>query len=76
MITLVGIAARVRRLEALALALVRECQLLRAAQDPLLYAERRDYLKAIGTATAAIDEARVVLAMAGQRIDASGMSNT
>jgi hypothetical protein len=69
MMTPAGITARVRRLEALALALARECQLLRAAQDPLLYAERRDYLKAIGQAIVAIDEARVVLAAAMQRLD-------
>jgi hypothetical protein len=42
--------------------------LLRASQDPLLYAERRDYLKAIGGATVALDEARVVLAHAQQRL--------
>ncbi len=50
-ITAAGIADRIRRLEALTLALAREGQLLRAAQDPLLYAERRDYLSAIGRAT-------------------------
>jgi hypothetical protein len=69
MITPAGIVARVRRLETLGLALARECQLLRACQDPLLYADRRDYLKAIGPATVAINEARVVLPRAGQRLE-------
>ncbi len=66
MITAAGIADRIRRLEALTLALAREGQLLRAAQDPLLYAERRDYLKAIGGAAIALDEAGVVLVQAMQ----------
>ncbi len=65
MITAAGIADRIRRLEALTLALAREGQLLRAAEDPLLYAERRDYLKAIGGAAASLEEAL-------QRLDGHG----
>jgi hypothetical protein len=40
-ITAAGITDRIRLLEALTLALLLEKQLLRAAEDPLLYAERR-----------------------------------
>jgi hypothetical protein len=72
LITNAGISDRIRRLEALTMALAREGQLLRAAQDPLLYAQRRDDLKAIGSAAAALDEARVVLAHARQRIEREG----
>jgi hypothetical protein len=68
-ITDANIADRIRRLEALTLALAREWHLLRACQDPLLYAERRDYLQAIGGTAASLDEARVVLAEARQRLD-------
>jgi hypothetical protein len=66
------LSARIRRLEAMTLVRPREGQLLRTAQDPLLYAERRDYLKAIGSATVALDEARVVLAEARQRLERQG----
>jgi hypothetical protein len=76
MIMPAGINARIRRLESLALALALECQLLRAARDPLLYAERRDYLSTIGRATVALDEARVALAGAMQRLDATSKGNT
>jgi hypothetical protein len=73
-ISAAGIADRIRRLELLTLALCREGQLLRAAEDPLLYADRRDYLKAIGQAATALDAARVVLAQALQRLDGAGQS--
>ena len=69
MITAAGISDRIRRLEPLTLALLREKQLLRRAEDPLLYAERRDYISAIGRATVGLDEARVVLAAAQQRFE-------
>ena len=60
----------------LTLALAGEAQLLRQCQDPLLYAERRDYLKTIGTAAAAIDEARIVLVRARQLLlDATSESS-
>jgi hypothetical protein len=68
-ITAAGIADRIRRLEALTLALAQEGQSLRAAQDPLLYAERRDYLKVICAVAVALDGAKVVLAEARQRLD-------
>jgi hypothetical protein len=68
-ITAAGIADRIRRLEALTLALAREGQLLRTAEDPLLYAERRDYRKAIRSAVTYLDESQVVSAEARQRLD-------
>jgi hypothetical protein len=71
-VTAAGIADRIRRLEALTLALAREGQLLRAAEDPLLFAERRDYLMVIGSAAVALDEARVVLAQAGSGSTSTG----
>jgi len=68
MITAETLAARQRRLEKLTLGLAREVQLWKEGNDPLLFAERRDYLKAIQDALAGLDEARVVLARAGQRL--------
>jgi hypothetical protein len=64
------VVARVRRLEELARGLSREVALWKGANDPLLYLERRAYLNAIQDALAGLEEARVVLARAVQRISA------
>jgi hypothetical protein len=71
-ISLVSLSERVRRLEDLTLKLAREVQLWKACDDPLLYAERRAYLKGIQDALAGLDEARVILVQAQQRHDALG----
>jgi hypothetical protein len=43
--------------------------LWKACNDPLLYLERRAYLGAIRDALAGVEEARVVLAKARQRLE-------
>ncbi len=70
MIGLDGVQSRVRRLDELARALAKESRLIADAQDPLLYLERLAYLRAVNDAIAALEDARVVLARAGQRIRA------
>jgi hypothetical protein len=49
--------------------LCREWLLVKTCEDPLLYVERRDYLKAIRGASAALGEARVVLVKVRQRVE-------
>jgi hypothetical protein len=71
-ITLADVAARVRRLDELTRGLAKEVVLWKEANDPLLYLERRAYLEAIQTALKGVDDARVVLARARQRLGAQG----
>jgi hypothetical protein len=61
----------VERLEDLARGLAKEVVLWKAANDPLLYVERKGYLTAIQDALAGVEAARVVLAKARQRLEAS-----
>ncbi len=68
-ITAAANAERIHRLEGLVLALAREALVIAKAEDPLLYAERRDYLKQIRSAGYALDEARIVLVAATQRLE-------
>jgi hypothetical protein len=68
MITLKDIEARIGRLEQLERGLAREVALIRAADDPLLYLERKAYLSAIQDAIASLENARVTLARACQRM--------
>jgi hypothetical protein len=70
MIGAADVVARVRRLEELTRGLSREVALWKEANDPLLYLERRAYLNAIQDALAGLEEARVVLARASQRLSA------
>jgi hypothetical protein len=63
------LAARGRRLESLFIGLMREFQVMGAADDPLLYLERRAYLTALQAASSGLENARVVLAKARQRIE-------
>ncbi len=67
--TLADLKARVDRLHELAVGFAKEVTLWRACDDALLYVERRAYLKAIQDALAGIEEARVVLARARQRLE-------
>jgi hypothetical protein len=66
------LAARCRRLESLFIGLMRECQVMGAGDDPLLYLERRAYLMALHAASSGLENARVVLAKAKQRLERPG----
>jgi hypothetical protein len=63
------IAARVRRLDDLARGLAKEIVLVQEANDRLLYRERRAYLDGLQRALGGVEEARVVLARARQRLE-------
>jgi hypothetical protein len=63
------LTARVRRLDELARGLAKEVALWKECNDPLLYLERKAYLGAIQDALAGVEEARVVLAKARQRLE-------
>jgi hypothetical protein len=67
-ITLADLSARVRRLEQLTRGLAKEVVLWKECNDPLLYMERRAYLEAMQNGLAQLDNARVVLARARQRL--------
>jgi hypothetical protein len=62
-------AARVKRLDQHSRGLAREISLIRAANDPMLYLERKAYLLAMGDALQGIESARVMLAKACQRLN-------
>jgi hypothetical protein len=66
--TVQHLAARIKRLEKLGLAFAREQLIMRRRDDPLLYLERQDYLQALQGAIAGLENARVVLAKARQRL--------
>jgi hypothetical protein len=68
------IAARCKRLEALATGLCRECYIIGRGDDPMLYLERQAYLAAVRVAIGGLEGARVVLAKARQRIEGVGRS--
>jgi hypothetical protein len=63
------ISARVRRLDELARGLAVELYNVGKADDPMLYVERREYLAAMRRVQAGVEEARVVLAKARQRME-------
>jgi hypothetical protein len=67
-ITLADVSSRVVRLEELTRGLAKEVTLWKGGNDPLLYLERRAYLNAVQDALAGLEEARVVLARAAQRV--------
>jgi hypothetical protein len=60
---------RIARLDHLTRGLAKEVALWRGGNDPLLFAERRQYLKAIQEALSGADEARVVLARVVKRLE-------
>jgi hypothetical protein len=63
------LTARGRRLDTLARGLAKEVALWKEVSDsPLLYVERRAYLKGIQDALAGIESARVILARARERM--------
>jgi hypothetical protein len=51
---------------------MRECAVIGAGNDPLLYLERQAYLAAVRAAVSGLESARVVLAKARQRIEGAG----
>jgi hypothetical protein len=63
------ISARLRRLDELTRGLALELHNVGKADDPMLYVERREYLTAMRRVQAGVEEARVVLAKARQRIE-------
>jgi hypothetical protein len=58
----------VRRLEQLTRGLAKEVVLWKKCDDPLLFLERKTYLEAMQNGLANLDDARVVLAQARQRL--------
>jgi hypothetical protein len=64
-----GSKQRIDRLDQLSRGLAKEVVLMRAANDPLLYLERKAYLTAIQDALAGVEGARVALARARQRLE-------
>jgi hypothetical protein len=66
---LADLTARIQRLDQLMRGLAREVALWKAGNDPLLYVERKAYLKGIQDALAGVEAARVVLAKARQRLE-------
>jgi hypothetical protein len=62
------IAARIRRLEQLGIALTRECAHFKDCDCPLLYLERVAYREALRAACSGLESARVALARARQRL--------
>jgi hypothetical protein len=61
------VSQRIERLEQLSRALAKEIVVIGDADDPLLYVERRDYMKGLRAALAGIEGARVELCRARQR---------
>jgi hypothetical protein len=60
---------RIQRLEDLALGLHKDRVAWEEAADPLPYLERRAYLAAVRTAIRGVEDARVILAKACQRME-------
>lgn len=67
--TAADIAARVRRLDKLARGLALELHIVGKADDPMLYTERQQYLTAMRSVLHGVENARVTLAKARQRLD-------
>jgi hypothetical protein len=65
--TVDNLAARARRLDRLALGLMKEVAVIREADDPLLYLERLAYGEALRQAVSGLEGARIALARALQR---------
>jgi hypothetical protein len=62
------IMARLRRLDTLSRGLSLELHNVSKADDPMLYVKRQQYLSAMRRVQAGVEEARVVLTKARQRI--------
>jgi hypothetical protein len=66
---LAELKARIERLDKLARGFSAEVGQWKGANDPLLYRERKAYLRAVQNALAGVEEARVVLARVVRRIE-------
>lgn len=62
---------RVQRLDELLRGFAREVALWRTGNDPLLFLERRAYVKAMQDALAGVEAARVVLVKACHRLESN-----
>jgi hypothetical protein len=62
------IAARIRRLDQLSCGLTKEHSIMATGDDPLLYLERQDYLRALCDIVAGLETDRMVLTKARQRL--------
>jgi hypothetical protein len=71
-VNLTDLSARVRRLDQLSRGLARELTIIQTADDPTSYLERRADLMAMVNAVQGIEEARVTLAKACQRLCCDG----
>jgi hypothetical protein len=63
------VAARIKRLEQLGMAFAKELFIIQQGDDPLLYLERLEYMKALDAAYSGLETARPVLARARQRME-------
>jgi hypothetical protein len=63
------LTARIERLDRLMRGLAREVLRWKEGNDPLLHVERSNYLDAIQDALAGVEQARVVLVRARQRLE-------
>ena len=66
--TFKDICARVERLTKLSVSLAKEIVSWKECNDPLLYRERQDYLAGIRQAQHGVEDARLALVKAKQRI--------
>lgn len=60
---------RMERLHGLTMGLLKERAIIMECDDPLLYCERRDYVRALDEAVAGVEGARVTLAKALARME-------
>lgn len=67
--TITDVRARLTRLETLSQGLARERAIIRQAEDPLLYLERRKYLCALEDARFGVEAARITLTQALRRLE-------
>jgi len=63
------LAMRIRRLDELSRGLAKEISLWKECNDPLLYQERRGYLRSIQRALEASESARVILVEVRLRLE-------
>jgi hypothetical protein len=68
-LTLDDLKGRIARVDRLAHGMAKEVALWKGGNDPLRFAERRMYLKAIQDALAEAEKARVVLARVVKRLE-------
>lgn len=67
--TIADVTLRVRRLDDLARGLAKEVTLWKSCNDPLLYVERKTYLKGVQEALSGLESARTMLVRVRQRLE-------